>query len=141
MKTRSKRFLNLATLCLALLGTTLLMARPVKASGGSEFSSRSRQATTYNYDEEFRKGKEAGYLAGKRPGAPRDPAEDPKKDPKYDPDSNYNDGYSDGYGNGYSMGWHEVNDRQNSQDSQDSQISSHILTFAYLALQWVLNLF
>lgn len=31
MKTKSKRFLNLATLCLALLGTTLLMARPVKA--------------------------------------------------------------------------------------------------------------
>ncbi|HHD5969239.1 TPA: hypothetical protein ACNY5E_000646 [Streptococcus pyogenes] len=31
MKTKSKRFLNLATLCLALLGTTLLMGRPVKA--------------------------------------------------------------------------------------------------------------
>ncbi|HFX5146684.1 TPA: hypothetical protein ACIEVS_000967 [Streptococcus pyogenes] len=31
MKTKSKRFLNLATLCLALLGTTLLMTRPVKA--------------------------------------------------------------------------------------------------------------
>ncbi|HEQ8384490.1 TPA: hypothetical protein ACQM9F_000427 [Streptococcus pyogenes] len=31
MKTKSKRFLNLATLCLALLGTTLLMAHPVKA--------------------------------------------------------------------------------------------------------------
>ncbi|HEQ4208531.1 hypothetical protein [Streptococcus pyogenes] len=33
MKTKSKRFLNLATLCLALLGTTLLMVRPVKAEG------------------------------------------------------------------------------------------------------------
>ncbi|VGS38794.1 hypothetical membrane associated protein [Streptococcus pyogenes] len=33
MKTKSKRFLNLATLCLALLGTTLLMAHPVKAEG------------------------------------------------------------------------------------------------------------
>ncbi|HER1857730.1 TPA: hypothetical protein VJO59_000472 [Streptococcus pyogenes] len=31
MKTKSKRFLNLATLCLALLGTTLLIAQPVKA--------------------------------------------------------------------------------------------------------------
>ncbi|HEQ2255552.1 TPA: hypothetical protein VKH71_000974 [Streptococcus pyogenes] len=31
MKTKSKRFLKLATLCLALLGTTLLMTRPVKA--------------------------------------------------------------------------------------------------------------
>ncbi|ACI60683.1 hypothetical protein JavanS529_0001 [Streptococcus satellite phage Javan529] len=31
MKTKSKRFLNLATLCLALLGTTLLMGHPVKA--------------------------------------------------------------------------------------------------------------
>ncbi|VHM38841.1 hypothetical protein [Streptococcus pyogenes] len=39
MKTRSKRFLNLATLCLALLGTTLLMAQPVKAEGESPDSS------------------------------------------------------------------------------------------------------
>ncbi|HHJ7237796.1 TPA: hypothetical protein ACQM8Z_000580 [Streptococcus pyogenes] len=31
--TRSKRFLNLATLCLALLGTTLLTTQPVKAEG------------------------------------------------------------------------------------------------------------
>ncbi|HEP4577285.1 TPA: hypothetical protein VCT85_001539, partial [Streptococcus pyogenes] len=31
MKTKSKRFLNLATLCLALLGTTLLMGQPIKA--------------------------------------------------------------------------------------------------------------
>ncbi|HHJ7453243.1 hypothetical membrane associated protein [Streptococcus pyogenes] len=31
MKTKSKRFLNLATLCLALLGTTLLTTQPVKA--------------------------------------------------------------------------------------------------------------
>ncbi|HGH9922698.1 TPA: hypothetical protein ACJPGS_001000 [Streptococcus pyogenes] len=31
MKTKSKRFLNLATLYLALLGTTLLMGRPVNA--------------------------------------------------------------------------------------------------------------
>ncbi|HGU2380035.1 TPA: hypothetical protein ACM7T7_001151 [Streptococcus pyogenes] len=39
MKTRSKRFLNLATLCLALLGTTLLMAQLVKAEGESPDSS------------------------------------------------------------------------------------------------------
>ncbi|QCK24825.1 Uncharacterised protein [Streptococcus pyogenes] len=117
MKTKSKRFLNLATLCLALLGTTLLMARPVKASGGNELSSRSGQAITYNYEEEFEKGKKAGYLAGKRPGAPGDPAEDPEKDPKYKPDSeNYNDGYTDGYENGYSMGWHETNDSGNSHN-------------------------
>ncbi|HHD5094572.1 Uncharacterised protein [Streptococcus pyogenes] len=31
MKTKSKRFLNLATLCLALLSTTLLTTQPVKA--------------------------------------------------------------------------------------------------------------
>ncbi|VGT85493.1 hypothetical membrane associated protein [Streptococcus pyogenes] len=33
MKTKSKRFLNLATLCLTLLGTTLLTTQPVKAEG------------------------------------------------------------------------------------------------------------
>ncbi|HHS4241912.1 TPA: hypothetical protein ACTLKE_001012 [Streptococcus pyogenes] len=31
MKTKSKRFLNLAPLCLALLSTTLLTTQPVKA--------------------------------------------------------------------------------------------------------------
>ncbi|HES7080386.1 TPA: hypothetical protein VO529_000615 [Streptococcus pyogenes] len=36
MKTKSKRFLNLVTLCLALLGTTLLMGRPVKAEEDSD---------------------------------------------------------------------------------------------------------
>ncbi|SUO45749.1 hypothetical membrane associated protein [Streptococcus pyogenes] len=36
MKTKSKRFLNLATLCLALLGTALLMGRPRKGGGGAD---------------------------------------------------------------------------------------------------------
>ncbi|HEP2964787.1 TPA: hypothetical protein VCJ38_000813 [Streptococcus pyogenes] len=38
MKTRPKRFLNLATLSLALLGTTLLMAQPVKADNDTRES-------------------------------------------------------------------------------------------------------
>ncbi|MEY1913124.1 hypothetical protein AB7826_03220 [Streptococcus pyogenes] len=46
MKTKSKRFLNLATLCLALLGTTLLMGRPVKAEVVSR--DNSTEQTEYN---------------------------------------------------------------------------------------------
>ncbi|HER4531690.1 TPA: hypothetical protein VKN04_000084 [Streptococcus pyogenes NGAS751] len=47
MKTRSKRFVNLATLCLALLGTTLLTTQPVKADGGGvSFGGASYQSET-----------------------------------------------------------------------------------------------
>ncbi len=42
MKTKSKRFLNLATLCLALLGTALLMGCPVKAETEAEVQGISR---------------------------------------------------------------------------------------------------
>ncbi|HEQ9157568.1 TPA: hypothetical protein VIE79_000661 [Streptococcus pyogenes] len=58
MKTKkSKRFLNLATLCLALLGTTLLMGRPVKAEG-SVVSDNSSGSTSSLVDDSEREVKE-----------------------------------------------------------------------------------
>ncbi|VHE09202.1 Uncharacterised protein [Streptococcus pyogenes] len=60
MKTKSKRFLNLATLCLALLGTTLLMEQPVKAET-STVRSLVRGGKDYqrDYEEGLKAGKEA----------------------------------------------------------------------------------
>ncbi|HEP6531799.1 TPA: hypothetical protein VC886_001539 [Streptococcus pyogenes] len=58
MKTKkSKRFLNLATLCLALLGTTLLMAQPANAEEvspniGVEGTSQYYGEMQGEYDEE-----------------------------------------------------------------------------------------
>ncbi|HEP4818970.1 TPA: hypothetical protein VCV81_001409 [Streptococcus pyogenes] len=52
MKTRPKRFLNLATLSLALLGTTLLMAQPVKADNDTrESQERVDQRIEDPYDD------------------------------------------------------------------------------------------
>ncbi|AIG49969.1 hypothetical protein STAB901_01990 [Streptococcus pyogenes STAB901] len=65
MKTKSKRFLNLATLCLALLGTTLLMARPVKAEG-PERDRVEDQERENPYQKGLRDGNKAGYEQGKQ---------------------------------------------------------------------------
>ncbi|HEQ9922707.1 TPA: hypothetical protein VIT50_000693 [Streptococcus pyogenes] len=106
MKTKSKRFLNLATLCLALLGTTLLIEQPVKAEG---MEARSEEQVTErrqfgNYKEDHERGRKEGYEAGSKPGAP----EHPTKTREYDPDSrDVTNGYNDGYGYGYSEGWNE----------------------------------
>ncbi|HER6664767.1 TPA: hypothetical protein VL637_001482 [Streptococcus pyogenes] len=63
MKTRSKRFLNLATLCLALLSTTLLTTQPVKAE-----VTRSNQThiTTKSYEDSRKQGTDDGYEKGKK---------------------------------------------------------------------------
>ncbi|VHC41891.1 Uncharacterised protein [Streptococcus pyogenes] len=126
MKTKSKRFLNLATLCLALLGTTLLMGRPVKAEAtviGQEQRSATETPGSQTDDTEVskyfegrKKGYDEGYEAGSKLGAPN-----PKElgnqvhDPEHNPyDSNktdkedYRSGYSDAYGEGYVAGWHAV---------------------------------
>ncbi|VHF16388.1 Uncharacterised protein [Streptococcus pyogenes] len=87
MKTKSKRFLNLATLCLALLGTTLLMAHPVKAEVQViRQEQRSDTETSENQTDDTEMNK---YLEGRKKG--------------------YGDGYSDGYQLGYSQGWHQTN--------------------------------
>ncbi|HER3004979.1 TPA: hypothetical protein ACQKR9_001260 [Streptococcus pyogenes] len=107
MKTRSKRFLNLATLSLALLGTTLLMAQPVKAEG-VQIVDRDRSTEQENikknymerlglsnltgqYDKDRFEGYLDGYNKGRQPGAPKSP----EKTKRYDPESeNPSDGYS-----------------------------------------------
>ncbi|HEQ9959375.1 TPA: hypothetical protein VIT70_000088 [Streptococcus pyogenes] len=108
MKTKSKRFLNLATLCLALLGTTLLMEQPVKANGRQDKPVLQRA----DYDQEVDRGYREGYLAGSQPDAPKDP----KKTLDYDPDSDDpTNGYNDGYGSGYSEGWRRTHGNGESQ--------------------------
>ncbi|HGA4265000.1 hypothetical membrane associated protein [Streptococcus pyogenes] len=129
MKTKkSKRFLNLATLCLALLGTTLLMGRPVKAEVGrtplveevSGNGSTDGELTQGRNDEAeaYQKGRDAGegagYQDGKNENAPRVPEIDnprPSSTP-YDQDpilkAEYGNGYSDAYLSGYNKGWGET---------------------------------
>lgn len=121
MKTKkSKRFLNLATLCLALLGTTLLMAHPVNAevakqSGGSDkmvnqsertdnvrvLTDSDGYSTNEGRDREF--GKQKGNDDGKNgywPNVNRQEITIPKG-------IDYPDEYRDGYEEGYSEGWHK----------------------------------
>ncbi|VGV69485.1 hypothetical protein [Streptococcus pyogenes] len=126
MKTRSKRFLNLATLCLALLGTALLMAHPVKAevvlsdpqpvtqdSGQHDSRGSQQEGVGGSYSdngEERRKqayqaGWDAGLLAGKG-------AEQPNVERENIPPSAYDNTYfdveyKDGYQGGHRKGWDE----------------------------------
>lgn len=89
MKTRSKRFLNLATLCLALLGTTVLMGRPVKAEGsvvsdnssgstsslvdGNERDKIGRQYESGDLTLPYNKGRYDGYIDGYEDGKNKEP--------------------------------------------------------------------
>ncbi|HHJ9870070.1 TPA: hypothetical protein ACQMG9_001542 [Streptococcus pyogenes] len=131
MKTKSKRFLNLATLCLALLGTTLLTTQPVKADGtGADYVSGYEGP----YYQGRNKGKEDGYRAGNYKGAPDDPgSHTPPVDPYSSDRQNsylYRSGYGEGYTQGYYEGWHKANDpvtegqnnlEGSSDDSNDSR--------------------
>ncbi|VGQ40470.1 hypothetical membrane associated protein [Streptococcus pyogenes] len=105
MKTKSKRFLKLATLCLALLSTTLLTTQPVKAEAvaqtteGKVTKTEDRDnvdAEAKEYQRRWDAGYEEGYEKGKEPGSPRQPREIPK---------GTGEGYSDGYEGGYKAGW------------------------------------
>ncbi|VHB43650.1 Uncharacterised protein [Streptococcus pyogenes] len=98
MKTKSKRFLNLATLCLALLGTTLLMGCPVKA----ETSDMSGFYTARD------RGDSDGYQSGLNGGDfdPNNP--DSIKVPK-DIETKYGSDYKDAYGEGYERGRRDAN--------------------------------
>ncbi|HER2529956.1 TPA: hypothetical protein ACNZS7_000803 [Streptococcus pyogenes] len=126
MKTKSKRFVNLATLCLALLGTTLLIEQPVKAEGSEshleERVTKQRQFKTY--DEGYEQGRKAGYEEGRKEGAPENPEENPnvQQNGDYHPSDERgpSDPYSDGFDLGYSQGWHKAKDGGDS-DHQESQ--------------------
>ncbi|AKI34805.1 TPA: hypothetical protein ACI067_001444 [Streptococcus pyogenes] len=114
MKTKSKRFLNLATLCLALLGTTLLMAHPVKAEAAPQSVVQTEGNVTQEGSSEDQvlnelsgfdgnESQVAGYKAGyndaisEKPQTHRDQIEVPGNFDKTD--------YKDGYGIGYNYGW------------------------------------
>ncbi|HFH9931287.1 TPA: hypothetical protein ACGOMU_001348 [Streptococcus pyogenes] len=132
MKTKSKRFLKLATLCLALLGTTLLMGQPVKAevtltqgpseglvdntnSGNNseqdsikqEYMTRLGLSQSDIDEEPYYKGRLEGYIAGYQAGLKPEVPENPSG---YESSTDgYNDGYNDGYTEGYSRSWHKTN--------------------------------
>ncbi|HGI0567402.1 TPA: hypothetical protein ACJPUC_000373 [Streptococcus pyogenes] len=142
MKTKSKRFLNLATLSLALLGTTLLMAQPVKAEVVSNPDENSLSVTSNDggerdddlrkryltergltdgndltdYDSEGARGYVDGYKAGSKPNAPEDPVAAGSYNPK-----NYSNsgGYNDGYETGYSAGRRKANDTGSFQSESE----------------------
>ncbi|HHD3224546.1 TPA: hypothetical protein ACNZ1F_001742 [Streptococcus pyogenes] len=109
MKTRSKRFLKLATLCLALLGTTLLTTQPVKAEGSTpnvveKGHESARQALTdvgQTENDEYERGYKEGYEAGRKKGAPGKPNDDAL--------NNKSSSYGDGYYSGYYRGWDVTN--------------------------------
>ncbi|MEN4335013.1 hypothetical protein [Streptococcus pyogenes] len=121
MKTKSKRFLSLATLCLTLLGTTLLIEQPVKAEGsesrsGEQVTER-RQSRTYGrgYSESYKKGYDEGYAEGFKKDIPQYPENNENvinNNEYYTPDSRRGpyDPYSDGFDLGYAEGWHKAND-------------------------------
>ncbi|HER4541456.1 TPA: hypothetical protein VKN21_001640 [Streptococcus pyogenes NGAS719] len=124
MKIRSKRFLNLAPLCLALLSTTLLTTQPVKANDESSVQSRReslKKGKNYDYndyDKEWKKGYAQGYIDGQGEGASRYPDSN-----RYgsNSDSDPYDGYRDGYDEGYAAGWYKKHgfDKSEGEESDD----------------------
>ncbi|HEP1432178.1 TPA: hypothetical protein VB452_001302 [Streptococcus pyogenes] len=122
MKTKSKRFLNLATLCLALLGTALLMGHPVKAETEIGVQSISRDTDTDQKDiikERYAgqmgvspdvleqpdyKNRFEGYYKGYNDGL--NGLERPERD-KIEVPSEYNDDHGGEYKDGYQGGFEE----------------------------------
>ncbi|HEP1503703.1 TPA: hypothetical protein VB501_000524 [Streptococcus pyogenes] len=90
MKTRSKRFLKLATLCLALLSATLLMTQPVKAET-SELSG-------------FYKARERGETDGYQSGLNGDDFDLSKIKVPNDIEDQFGGDYKDAYEGGYERG-------------------------------------
>ncbi|HFD5537183.1 TPA: hypothetical protein ACF418_001561 [Streptococcus pyogenes] len=126
MKTKkSKRFLNLATLCLALLGTTLLMEqsaeaevilipRPDWTSRGSDSRAKS-QAENDPHQRGRVEGYQAGLEAAKKGGNSTISPGDVPKPYGSDEQKNgsYKSGYTDMYRHGYSAGQHSLEGRGN----------------------------
>ncbi|HES1181704.1 TPA: hypothetical protein VNV54_001018 [Streptococcus pyogenes] len=115
MKTKSKRFLNLATLFLALLGTTLLMAQPVKA----EVTERSQVSRPVSVDtvtqsdevesenDRWKKDRDFGSQRGLEDGKTSYGPNISRDDILLPPGIQNPDDYKDGYQEGYSQGWHQ----------------------------------
>ncbi|HHJ7820772.1 TPA: hypothetical protein ACQNDY_001617 [Streptococcus pyogenes] len=142
MKTKSKRFLNLATLCLALLGTTLLMGRPVNADMDGYGSDSKVQREQSPYDKGVRDGHAAGYKQGKqdKEGSPDASLTPPDKLRVPEPESNpydkdhdkqnnqrYKNGWDTAYRSSYYTGWYsaegtghlESDDYPNEEEGED----------------------
>ncbi|VGU84682.1 hypothetical protein [Streptococcus pyogenes] len=137
MKTKSKRFSNLATLCLALLGTTLLMARPVKAEG-PERDRVEDQERENPYQKGLRDGNKAGYEQGKQDrqqkqnvspdASPTPPDRDKVEVPEpgnnpYDKDDDkqrYKNGWNIAYLSSYFNGWYSA-ERTDYPENTDDQ--------------------
>ncbi|HHK1453601.1 TPA: hypothetical protein ACQOGW_001441, partial [Streptococcus pyogenes] len=109
MKTKSKRFLNLATLCLALLGTTLLMAQPVKAEVIPKGEYMTRFGSDNSGDRPDLEARYEGYLEGYKKGLEGDdmPKRTDIEVSEGVQSSYYSDEYRDGYEEGFEQGRHE----------------------------------
>ncbi|HEP1726116.1 TPA: hypothetical protein VB706_001334 [Streptococcus pyogenes] len=121
MKTKSKRFLNLAPLCLALLGTTLLMAQPVKAEVtersqvsrpvSADFKSQVDTATqsdeVESESDRWKKDRDFGSQRGLEDGKTGYGPNISRGDILLPPGIQNPDDYKDGYQEGYSQGWHQ----------------------------------
>ncbi|HER6426927.1 hypothetical protein [Streptococcus pyogenes] len=124
MKTKSKRFLNLATLCLALLGTALLMEqsaeaevilipRPDWTSRGSGSQAKS-QAKSQAEDDPHQRGRVDGHKAGLEAAKTGgNPTISPDAVPKLygtneEKNRSYRLGYTDMYRHGYFEGQHAL---------------------------------
>lgn len=129
MKTKSKRFLKLATLCLALLGTTLLTTQPAEAevillpitghgSGGSNSQAK------YQAEDDLKADWYKGYNDGLKNGEAASRLEDlvREKIPVPQGVSDKTE-YWDGYETGYSEGWYKKHgvDESNASDTGSSQ--------------------
>ncbi|HHK1540332.1 TPA: hypothetical protein ACQOH6_000887, partial [Streptococcus pyogenes] len=121
MKTKkSKRFVNLATLCLALLGTTLLMEQSAEAEviliPRPDWTSRGSgsQAKSQAKDDPYQRGREDGHKAGleaaKGHGDSTISSDAVPKPYGSDEQKNhlYRSGYLDMYRHGYSQGQHTL---------------------------------
>ncbi|HEQ9622677.1 Uncharacterised protein [Streptococcus pyogenes] len=128
MKTKSKRFLNLATLCLALLGTTLLMEQPVKADGAGNSDKAEFHGTPYDLGvrDGYRKGLEDGKVAGKQTGTTSEPpkgSDSPKTSPYTEENqkARYTRAYQEWYLHGYRAGWHETHNQISERGEEENK--------------------
>ncbi|HHJ7300765.1 TPA: hypothetical protein ACQMX7_000730 [Streptococcus pyogenes] len=131
MKTKSKRFLNLATLCLALLSATLLVTQPVKADGGEQgsltISAQESSSSTISTDsnrqslnreseqDDEAEAQDAGWQKGLEAGKNSSiwkPTLEFDEVPQ--PDVEYSgyvlQQYKEGYMAGYAYGWGETHE-------------------------------
>ncbi|VGU94383.1 hypothetical protein [Streptococcus pyogenes] len=146
MKTKSKRFLNLATLCLALLGTTLLTTQPAEAevillpingrgSNPQVKSQAEENAENITYkeymaqfglgelEEPYYKDRFRGYLDGYKEGlkGSRSTSPEPKDIPLPDGFKGDRVGYTDGYEEGFGKGAHKHRPLEAEDASQDTE--------------------